>query len=79
MIIGTTSNYDVLKQMGLADNFSYKTRVPYLDDTSQVMVVLKVSTVAALKYLCIWKLSIVCVCACVCGHVIKPRMEQEIK
>ena len=42
MIIGTTSNYAVLKQMGLADNFSYKTHVPYLTDNSQVLVVLKV-------------------------------------
>ena len=45
MIIGTTSNYAVLKQMGLADNFSYKTHVPYLTDNSQVLVVLKVFVV----------------------------------
>lgn len=52
LIIGTTSNSAVLKQMGLADNFSYQTHVPYLDDVSQVQVVLKVFHIS--------------VCACVC-------------
>ena len=42
LIIGTTNNHGVLQQMGLTEDFDYKAYIPYLDDISQVLTVLKV-------------------------------------
>ena len=42
MIIGTTSDHAVLCQMELARYFQYEVGVPYLTDSSQIKIVLKV-------------------------------------